>query len=89
MSTIKDELDINGNGLVTEKELEIYEQRAKNRRRMAWVSLIAMIVSAFCLMFLIPEEKLNKLDGLLELYWLGLGGVVATYVGVSAWNKRG
>lgn len=89
MSSIRDEADITGDGLVTEKELEIYEQRAKNRRRMAWVSLIAMIATAFCLMFLVSDDKLNKLDGLLELYWLGLGGVVATYVGVSAWNKRG
>jgi hypothetical protein len=89
MNSIKDEADINGDGLVNEKELEIYEQRAKNRRRMAWISLVAMIISAFCLMFLVPEEKLGKLDGLLELYWLGLGGVVATYVGVSAWNKKG
>lgn len=89
MSNIRNELDITGDGLVSEKELEIYEQRAKNRRRMAWISLIAMIVSGFCLMFLVPEDKLNKLDGLLELYWLGLGGVVTTYVGVSAWTKRG
>jgi hypothetical protein len=89
MNNIRDEADITGDGLVSEKELEIYEQRAKNRRRMAWASLIAMIVSGFCLMFLVPDDKLNKLDGLLELYWLGLGGVVTTYVGVSAWNKRG
>lgn len=89
MSNIKDELDINGDGKISDRELEIYEQRAKNRRRMAWVSLIAMIVTAFCLMFFVSDERLNKLDGLLELYWLGLGGVVATYVGVSAWNKRG
>lgn len=83
------DLDINGDNFVNEKEIEIYEQRAKNRRRMAWVSLFAMIITALALMFLVEETRLDKLTGLLELYWLGLGGVVATYVGVSAWNKKG
>jgi uncharacterized membrane protein len=89
MNNIKDDLDINGDGIVTEKEIEIYEQRAKNRRRMAWVSLVAMVVTAFALMFFVDEKRLGTLSGLLELYWLGLGGVVATYVGVSAWSKKG
>jgi len=89
MTNIRDEADITGDGLVSEKELEIYEQRAKNRRRMAWISLIAMIISALALMFFVEESRLDKLEGLLELYWLGLGGVVATYVGISAWNKKG
>ena len=83
------DLDINGDNFVTEKEIEIYEQRARNRRRMAWVSLLAMIFTAIALMFFVDNNRLDKLSGLLELYWLGLGGVVATYVGVSAWNKKG
>jgi len=87
--SLKEEIDVTGDGLVTDKEIEIYEQRAKNRRRMAWVSLTAMIVTAFALMFFVDEKRLDTMSGLLELYWLGLGGVVATYVGVSAWNKKG
>lgn len=89
MTNIRDEIDVTGDGLVTEKEIEIYEQRAKNRRRMAWLSLIAMIITAWALMFWVDKDRLDTLSGLLELYWLGLGGVVATYVGVSAWNKKG
>jgi len=89
MSSIRDEADITGDGIVSEKEIEIYEKRAINRRRMAWVSLTAMIISAFALMFFVSDERLDRLDGLLELYWIGLGSVVAAYVGVSAWTKRG
>jgi hypothetical protein len=40
-------------------------------------------------MFYVPDERLAKLDGLLELYWIALGGVVGAYVGISAWTKRG
>ena len=85
----KDEMDINDDGIVNEKELEIYEKRAINRRRMAWVSLVAMIFTATALMFFVPDDRLAKLDGLLELYWIALGGVVGAYVGISAWTKRG
>lgn len=83
------ENDITGDGKVDSEELKIYEMRAINRRRMAWVSLIAMIVSAILLMFFVSEERLLKLDGLLELYWIALGGVVGAYVGLSSWTKRG
>ena len=89
MSNTDNELDVTGDGMVDEKEYAIYERKAVNRRRMAWVSLIAMIVSAFALMFFVSDERLAKLDGLLELYWIALGGVVGAYVGISAWTKRG
>lgn len=83
------EADISGDGKVNKEEMRIYEMRATNRRRMAWLSLIALIGSAFCLMFVVSDERLAKLDGLLELYWIALGGVVGAYVGISSWTKRG
>jgi len=86
---VKESIDLTGDGKVSNKEMEIYERRASNRRRMAWLSLIAMIASAFAMMFLVSDERLSKLDGLLELYWIALGGVVGAYVGISSWTKRG
>lgn len=86
---VKESIDLTGDGKVSNKEMEIYEMRASNRRRMAWLSLIAMIASAFAMMFLVSDERLSKLDGLLELYWIALGGVVGAYVGISSWTKRG
>ncbi len=82
------EIDLNGDGKVNEFEEIVYERKAKNRRRMAWVSLVALIISAFCLMFFVPESRLKSLDGLLELYWISLGGIVGAYVGMSAWASR-
>ena len=86
---MSNELDLTGDGRVDDKEIAMYERKAQNRRRMAWVSLAAMIISAIALMFFVPEERLAKLDGLLELYWIALGGVVGAYVGISSWTKRG
>lgn len=80
--------DLNGDGKLSEREEQLYEKKAVNRRRMAWVSLIALIVSAFCIMFLVPEKRLEQLNGLLELYWISLGGIVGAYVGISAWASK-
>lgn len=81
-------LDLDGDGVISKKEEEIYERKAKNRRRMAWLSLVALIASGFSLMFFVPESRLSQLNGILELYWLSLGGIVGAYVGMSAWASR-
>jgi hypothetical protein len=90
MDNISEEnIDLDKDGKVSSKEYTIYEQRAKNRRSMAWVSLFAMIATVLLLMFFIPESRIEKLGSVLELYWLALGSVVTAYVGITAWNKRG
>jgi hypothetical protein len=55
--------------------------RAKNRRRMAWIALIALLVSATLLMFVVSPERLKALSGLLELYWMSLAAVILGYMG--------
>jgi hypothetical protein len=83
-----DLIDVNGDGKISEREEILYEKKAVNRRRMAWLSLITLIISGFVLMFLVPEKRLSQLDGLLELYWISLGGIVGAYVGISAWASK-
>lgn len=88
MPNTNNEIDLNHNGKVDEREYKIYEQRAIHRRYMAWLLLIASIVSGFALMFFVSDSRLEKLDGLLELYWIGLLGITGTYVGVSTWISK-
>ncbi len=82
------EIDINNDGFVDSYEQLVYERKAKNRRRMAWLALVALVASGFSLMFLVPETRLPQLNGILELYWISLGGIVGAYVGMSAWASR-
>lgn len=82
------EIDLNHDGLVSKKEEELYEKKAKNRRAMAWVSLIAMVASGIAIMFLIPESRLQKINAMLDLYWISLGGIVGAYVGISTWMSK-
>lgn len=80
--------DLNGDGKVSKFEEIAYERKAKNRRRMAWLALAAMIATAFALMFFVPQERLDKLNGLLELYWISLGSITGAYVGISSWMSK-
>lgn len=88
-STNPDEIiDLDGDGMISKNEQDIYEKKAKNRRGMAWISLIAMVVSGISLMFLVPESRLQKLNAMLDLYWISLGGIVGAYVGISSWMSK-
>lgn len=88
MDNTNNDIDINQDGKVSSKEEVQYERKAVNRRRMAWLSLIAMVASAFALMFFVPESRLEKIKDMLDLYWIALGGVVGTYVGISTWMTK-
>jgi hypothetical protein len=55
---------------------------------MAWLSLLALIISGLSFMFLVPDSRLQQLNGILELYWISLGGIVGAYVGITAWVSR-
>lgn len=88
MSNTENEIDLNKDGKVSETEEEAYERKAVNRRRMAWVSLIAMIATAFAILFFIPETKLERIKDMLDLYWIAMGSIVGAYVGISTWMSK-
>ena len=83
-----EELDLNKDGMVDDKEQLAYERKAVNRRKMAWLSLVALIASGFAVMFLVPESRLDQLNGLLEIYFISLASIVGAYVGISTWMTK-
>jgi hypothetical protein len=85
---MSDELDKNKDGIVSAFEQEIYEQKAKNRRKMAWLALLAIISTGVSLIFFVEETRLDKLEKILDFYWISLGTVVGTYVGISTWMTK-
>ncbi len=88
MNNTENEIDLNKDGTVSETEEEAYERKAVNRRRMAWVSLLAMIATAFAILFFIPETKLERIKDMLDLYWIAMGSIVGAYVGISTWMSK-
>lgn len=88
MDNTNNEIDVNMDGKVTKNEEIAYERKAVNRRRMAWVSLIAMIATAFALLFLVSDTRIEKIKDMLDFYWIALGSITGAYVGISTWMTK-
>jgi len=90
------EYDQDGDGIVTDEELghvkEIKQTEDATRKnlaqlRMARFSLIAM--GGFTLaMFFIPLERVTALSDISNLFYLTGGGIVAAYMGTTAWVQK-
>ena len=88
-TTPNNDIDLDKDGSVSNKEYELYEKKAINRRRIAWVSLVALITSGFYVIMFMPDTRIDQLNGVIELFWITLGGIVGAYVGISSWVSRG
>ncbi len=90
------EYDTDGDGVVSDEELshvkEIKQTEDASRKnlaqlRMARFSLIAM--GAFTLaMFFIPLDRVTALSDISNLFYLTGGGIVAAYMGTTAWVQK-
>ena len=93
------EYDLDGVGVVSDKELEVVtkmheaeaaEEKADAQRRMAWISMAAMIIFTVIVMIpgIIPETRLKLLSDLSALFYIGMAGVVGAYMGMTAYMSR-
>ena len=82
------EIDTNRDGIISEEEEKRFNIKASTRRKMAWLSLIAIIATMLSLLFFVPESKIEKLDGLMDLYWIGLSSIVGAFVGIETWMHK-
>jgi hypothetical protein len=79
-------LDMDGDGKVSKVEANIATNRFKNRRRMAWVSLLSMIIcTAWVFSPYITEERIRVLDSVLGAFYLAMTSIVGAYMGFTAW----
>lgn len=90
------EYDQDGDGVITDEELgsikQIKQTEDASRKnlaqlRMARFSLIAMGIFTVA-MFFIPIERVNALADISNLFYITGGGIVATYMGTTAWTQR-
>jgi DMSO reductase anchor subunit len=90
------EYDQDGDGIITDDELgsikKIKQTEDASRKnlaqlRMARFSLIAMGVFTLA-MFFIPIDRVNALADISNLFYITGGGIVATYMGTTAWTQR-
>ena len=90
-----EEYDVDGDGVVSDAELatvkaiheaEVAEEKADAQRRMAWTSIIAMLVfSAFLFLPIFPDSRIKALADLFGLFYIGMASVVGAYMGMTAY----
>lgn len=92
------EYDIDGDGVVTDKELELAkemktqemaERKQASQRKMAWVALWSMAVFTLILFSpIVSDGRVAALADLLGLFYIAQAGVVGAYMGMTAYMSR-
>tara|TARA_R110002020_G_scaffold460844_1_gene679499 strand:+ start:59 stop:370 length:312 start_codon:yes stop_codon:yes gene_type:complete len=89
------DLDLDGDGVVSDAELATAEaldkhEKADAQRRMAWVAMISMLffTTAVFLPFF-PDTRIKALSDLFGLFYIGQAGVVGAYMGMTAYMAKG
>ena len=91
--------DLDGDGIVSDEELakmkeieelEMQERKALAQRRMAWISMGAMLLFTILVMIpgFIPESRLKLLADVSALFYIAMAGVVGAYMGMTAYMSK-
>ena len=95
-NSIYNEYDADGDGIVTDEELEhakvIKETETALRKqlaqlRMARFTLIAMGIFTLA-MFFVDVERVKVLADISNLFYISGAGIVGAYMGTTAWMNR-
>lgn len=67
--------------------IEASKVRWKNRRRMAWISLISMILITYLILFtnIVPESRLTILSDVITWYYGGSVSIIGFYMGMTTY----
>ena len=62
-----------------------YVEQWVNRRKMAWVTLLSMIIFVFLVVFMLSEPRLKIVEGISGYFMMAMASVVMAYMGFSTW----
>lgn len=89
------DFDVDGDGKITEAEIamkermleiELREEKAESQKFMAWVAMGMMIIFTLALFTpLLSDSRVSALADLLGLFYIAQTGVVAAYMGATAY----
>lgn len=88
-------IDTDGDGKIGTEDIdnsnkiqELKEKGSKfsNQTKMAWIALAGIILLTAALFFpFIEIERVKAIAEFISMLYISLSGIVATYMGVSAW----
>ena len=89
------DFDMDGDGVVTLDEIErkermleieLREEKADSQKKMAWIAMLMMIgFTVFLFTPLMSDSRVKALADLLGLFYIAQTGVVAAYMGATAY----
>ena len=89
METETPTIDINHDGVIDDKELQDYLKKTETVRKIALIALYAILAFTAALMSpIVPVERVNSLSDLFSMFYVMMGSIVATYMGVSTWLTK-
>lgn len=75
-------------GVSEESKVALLAARWKNRRKMAYVSILMMVMMTVSLFFFIPEGKLDKLQDVISWAYMSFASIVGAYMGLSTYADK-
>ncbi len=91
--------DTDGDGIITDKEIELFERRVRfenedkkedAQRNMAWFALAGMLLYPFSVVLanmLNLEQATNVLGSMAATYFVSVAAIVAAFYGGQAYSK--
>ena len=84
-------LDLDNDGVVSDKELAVMEalekkEKMEAQKKLAWVAMVSMLVfTALVFLPIFPDTRIKALSDLFGLFYIGQAGVVGAYMGMTAY----
>lgn len=68
-------------------DVEAMRARWRNRRRMAWLSLLSMITVTCLILFtkIVPETRLTILSDVITWFYFSCASIIGMYMGATTW----
>jgi hypothetical protein len=95
--SILDVADLDGDGTVTNGEInkheritriENWDKQQDQQRHMAWVAMVSMVgLTAALILPILSTERIEALSGLMTMFYTAQMGVVAAFMGASAYVR--
>jgi hypothetical protein len=69
-----------------EFELKMSAKKWKNRRWMAWISLISILIVTYYMIVVIDENRIEVLQPVITWFYTVMGSIVAAYHGFATFE---
>ena len=71
--------------VVNDEKVTVTKNR--NKRRMAWIALLSILVVTGLMMFVVDMDRLDKLSDVVVWFYFSMASIIGAYMGMTTWAK--